>query len=127
MEGGQGRVIVACGNDVHHQDLEPGPMTRAIEPILEPARQRVCGCAAHLPVPAYVDLVVTSRLDEGTASVEEGELDDELDHDVATAFMACVGKLTAAVPRAHLEECGPAKATLTYPLHVDLAPPAAPE
>ena len=61
------------------QDVEPGVMTRAIEPALEPARQRVCSCAARLPVPAFVDLVVTSLPDEGRGSVEEGELDDELE------------------------------------------------
>jgi hypothetical protein len=122
MEGGQGRVVVICGSDVRRQDIEPGVMARAIEPILEPARLRVCACAAQLAVPAFVDLVVTSVPDDGRASVEEGELDDELDHDVATAFMACVGKLTTAVPRAHLDACGPGKATLKYPLRVDLAP-----
>ena len=122
VEGGQGRVVVVCGSDVRRQDVEPGVMTRAIEPALEPARQRVCSCAARLPVPAFVDLVVTSIPDEGRASVEEGELDDELDRELATAFMACVGKLTTAVPRAHLDACGPEKAMLKYPLRVDLAP-----
>jgi len=122
VQGGRGRVVVVCGSDVRRQDLEPGAMTRALEPILESARQRVCSCAARLPVPAYVDLVVTSVPDDGRGSVEEGELDDELDRELATAFMACVGKLTTAVPRAHLEACGPEKATLVYPLRVDLVP-----
>lgn len=120
VEGGQGRVVVVCDSEVRREDLEPGAMARAIEPILEPARQRVCACASRMPVPAFVDLVVTSLPDEGRASVEVGELDDELDHELATAFMACVGKLTTAVPRAHLPTCGPAKATLKYPLRVDL-------
>jgi hypothetical protein len=97
-------------------------MVRALEPVLEPARQRVCACAARMPVPAFVDLVVTSMPDEGRGSLETGELDDELDRDVATAFMACVGTLTAPVPKAHLEACGTEKATLVYPLRVDLVP-----
>lgn len=122
VEGGQGRVVVVCGSDVRRQDVEPGVMTHAIEPILEPARARVCSCAARMPVPAFVDLVVTSFPDEGRASVEEGELDDELDHDLATAFMACVGKVTAVIPRSHLDSCGPEKAVLSYPLRVDLLP-----
>lgn len=122
VEGGQGRVVVVCDSEVRREDLEPGAMARAIEPILEPARQRVCACAARMPVPAFVDLVVTSLPDEGRASVEVGELDDELDRELATAFMACVGKLTTSVPRAHLSTCGPAKATLKYPLRVDLVP-----
>ncbi|HEX3345269.1 MAG TPA: hypothetical protein VHS09_11885 [Polyangiaceae bacterium] len=122
VEGGHGRVIVVCHADVHHQDVEPGAMVRALEPVLEPARQRVCACAARMPVPAFVDLVVTSMPDEGRGSLETGELDDELDRDVATAFMACVGTLTAPVPKAHLEACGTEKATLVYPLRVDLVP-----
>jgi hypothetical protein len=122
VQGGQQRVVLVCGTDVRRQDLEPGTMTRAIEPILEPARQRVCSCAARMPVPAFVDLVVTSVPEDGRASVEVDELDDELDRDLATAFMACVGKLTTAVPRTHLEACGTEKATLKYPLRVDLVP-----
>jgi hypothetical protein len=122
VQGGQGRVVVVCGNDVRRQDVEPGAMTRALEPILEPARERVCACAARLPVPAFVDLVVTSAPDDGHASVEEGELDDELDRNLATAFMACVGRLTTAIPRTHVEACGSDKATLVYPLRVELVP-----
>jgi hypothetical protein len=120
--GGQARVVVVCDTEVRREDLVPGVMTRAIEPILEPARQKVCACAARMPVPAFVDLVVTSVPDEGRASVEVDEPDDELDRDVARAFMACVGKLTAVVPRAHVESCGAAKATLKYPVRVDLVP-----
>ena len=97
-------------------------MTRAIEPILEPARQRVCACAGRMPVPAFVDLVVTSVPDEGRASVAVDELDDELDRDLATAFAACIGTLSATVPRGHLDACGTAKAALKYPLRVDLVP-----
>jgi hypothetical protein len=122
MQGERGKVIITCGNDVNREDLEPGPLARAIEPMLEPGRQRVCACAARMPAPAFVDLVVTSLPDEGRASLEVGELDDELDHDVATAFKACVGQLATAVPRTHVDACGASKATLTYPLRVDLVP-----
>jgi hypothetical protein len=122
MQGDRGKVIVTCGTDVNREDLGPGPLARAIEPVLEPGRQRVCACAMRMPVPAFVDLVVTSSPDEGRASLEVGELDDELDHDVATAFKACVGQLTTAVPRTHIDACQAPKAILTYPLRVDLAP-----
>lgn len=122
MQSNRGKVIVTCGTDVNREDLVPGPLARAIEPMLEPGRQRVCACATRMPAPAFVDLVVTSSPDEGRASLEVGELDDELDHDVATAFKACVGQLTGAVPRAHVDACAAPKAILTYPLRVDLAP-----
>ena len=120
VEGGAGRVVVVCGSDVRRQDVEPGAMTRAIDPALEPARQRVCACAARLAVPAFVDLVVTSWPDEGRASVAPGELDDELDAELATPFMACVGTVKTAFAHAHADACGAEKATFVYPLRVDL-------
>jgi hypothetical protein len=113
-------VVVVCGSDVRRQDVEPGAMTRAIDPALEPARERVCACASRLTVPAFVDLVVTSWPDEGRASVAPGELDDELDADLATPFMACVGTVKTAFARSHADACGAEKATLVYPLRVDL-------
>jgi hypothetical protein len=122
MQSDRGKVIITCGTDVDREDLGPGPLSRAIEPMLEPGRQRVCACAMRMAAPAFVDLVVTSSPDEGRASLEVGELDDELDADVATAFKACVGQLTAAVPRTHVDACAAATSTLTYPLRVDLAP-----
>jgi len=121
VEGGQGRVVVVCGSDVRRQDLAPGAMTRAIEPILEPARARVCACAARMPVPAFVDLVVTSIPDEGSTSVEASEPDDELDREPATAFVACVGTVKTAITRAHTDICGAEKTIFKYPLRVDLA------
>ena len=120
VEGDHARVVVVCGNDVRRAELEPGPVTRAIEPILEPARARVCACAARLPVPAFVDLVVTTTPDDGRTSAEADEPDDELDREVATAFVACVGKVQTAITRAHAEACGTEKAIFKYPLRVDL-------
>jgi hypothetical protein len=120
VEGGAGRVVVVCGNDVRRQDVEPGAMTRAIDPALEPARERVCACAARMTVPAFVDLVVTSSPDEGRARVEPGELDDELDAELAAPFLACVGTVKTTFPRSHADACGADKATFVYPLRVDL-------
>jgi hypothetical protein len=120
VEGGAGRVVVVCGTDVRREDVEPGAMTRAIDPALGPARERVCACASRLAVPAFVDLVVTSWPDEGRASVVPGELDDELDADLATPFMACVGTVTTAFARSHADACGAEKARFVYPLRVDL-------
>jgi len=124
VAGGPGRVVVVCGNDVRRQAVVPGAMTRAIDAALEPARQRVCGCAAQLPPPAYVDLVVTSSPDEGRAKVEASEPDDELDPAIAPAFVACVGSLVTTFARLHADTCGTDDATFVYPLHVELAHPA---
>jgi hypothetical protein len=120
VAGGPGRVVVVCGSDVRRQAVEPGAMTRAIDPALEPARQRVCACAAKMPVPAFVDLVVTSSPDQGRARVEASEPDDELDPAVAPAFVACVGSLVATFARLHADTCGAGEATFVYPLHVEL-------
>jgi len=120
VAGGPGRVVVVCGNDVRRQAVEPGAMTRAIDPALEPARQRVCACAARMPVPAFVDLVVTSTPDQGRARVEASEPDDELDPAVAPAFVACVGSLVTTFARLHADTCGADEATFVYPLHVEL-------
>jgi hypothetical protein len=120
VAGGPGRVVVVCGSDVRRQAVESGPMTRAIDPALEPARQRVCSCAARLPLPAFVDLVVTSVPDEGHARVEASEPDEELDADVAAAFVACVGTLSTTFASSHADTCGAEKATYVYPLRVDL-------
>jgi hypothetical protein len=125
VAGGPGRVVVVCGNDVRRQAVEPGVMTQAIDSALEPARQRVCGCAARMPPPAYVDLVVTSSPDEGRARVEASEPDEELDPALAPAFVACVGSLTTTFARVHADTCGTDDATFVYPLHVELGRPGA--
>lgn len=121
MSGGPGRVVVVCGSDVRRASLDPVLMARAIDPALGPARERVCACASRMPAPEYVDLVVTSTPDDGRASVEASEPDEELDPALAPAFVACVGKLATTFPRAHAQACdGADKATFVYPLHVEL-------
>ena len=120
VAGGPGRVVVVCGSDVRRQDVEPGAMMRAIDPALEPARQRVCSCASRMPVPAFVDLVVTSSPDQGLAKVVASEPDDELDPAVAPAFVACVGSVVATFARMHADTCGTGEPTFVYPLHVEL-------
>jgi hypothetical protein len=97
-------------------------MARAIDPALEPARERVCSCMARLPPPAFVDLVLTSTPDEGHATVEASEPDEELDSALATAFVACVGRISATFAQSHAAACGTEKATLVYPFRVELAP-----
>jgi len=120
VEGGAGRVVVVCGSDVRRRDVEPGVMIRALDAALEPARERVCSCAGRMTVPAYVDLVVTSKPDDGQASVVASEPDDELDPALAAAFVACIGTLQMSIARSHADTCGSDKATFVYPLHVDL-------
>jgi hypothetical protein len=116
-----GSVIVTCPGDVRREPVKAGPITRAIDPALEPARRRVCDCAEKMAAPAFVDLKVTSAPDDGVASVEADVIDDELEQDSAKAFYACVGTLKVSYPRAHVDTCGGANPTFVYPLHVDLA------
>ena len=118
---GPGRVIVVCASDARREAVQVGPMTKAIDPALEPARQRVCSCAERMRAPAFVDLVVTSFPDEGRATVETGELDEELDPEVGREFYDCVGKLRTPFPPVHTDACGAEKTRYVYPLHVDLA------
>jgi hypothetical protein len=122
VTGGPGRIVVVCSNDVRREPIEPGAMVRAIEPALEPARQRVCSCMAALPPPAFVDLVVTSVPDEGRTTVEASEPDEELDSAVAPAFVACVGRVSTTFAQSHPTACGAEKATLVYPFRVELTP-----
>jgi hypothetical protein len=121
IEEGRARVVVVCGSDVRRQDIEPGPVARAIDPALEPARERVCACASRMPAPAFVDIEVTVVPDDGQASIKAAEPDDELDADQANAFAACIGTVKATIARSHTDACGPEKAILVYPLRVDLA------
>jgi hypothetical protein len=120
VEGGAGRVVAVCGSDVRRMDLEPGAMMRAIEVALEPGRARVCACARQMTAPPSVDLVVTSAPDEGRASVEPGEPDDEQDAELAAPFAACIGTVKVSFPRFHADTCGPDRVTFKYPLHVEL-------
>ncbi|HLK44328.1 MAG TPA: hypothetical protein VKT18_00005, partial [Acidimicrobiales bacterium] len=52
------QVLVVCGADVRRASIEAGAMTRALDPGLDAARERVCDCAAHMALPAFVDVVV---------------------------------------------------------------------
>jgi hypothetical protein len=114
--------VVVCSNDVRREPIDPPAMARAIDPALEPARQRVCSCMARMPPPAFVDLVVTSTPDEGRATIEASEPDDELDPAQAAAFVACVGRISATFAQSHGAACGTEKATLVYPFRVELTP-----
>jgi hypothetical protein len=119
-------VIVVCGSDVRRESLSRSPALRsAIAPALEPARQRVCACAARLPPPAFVDLVVTVIPGQGRASVEAnpgGETDEEVDPALGAPFVACVGTVVATSPRAHPAGIcdGALEGTLKFPMRVEL-------
>jgi hypothetical protein len=121
VEGGAGRVVAVCGGDVRRLDLEAGPMTRSIEAVLEPGRARVCACAARMAAPPYLDLVVTTSPDEGTATLEPGETDEEQDAELTAPFVACVGTVKASFPRSHADTCGQDRAVFKYPLRVELS------
>jgi hypothetical protein len=121
VTGGPGQVVVVCAGEVRREEVQPGPITRAIDPALEPARQRVCSCAERMPAPPSADLVVTSIPDDGVASVEPGELEEEVDAELGRAFFECVGKLRTRFPPTHSDACGAGKATFVYTLSVDLA------
>jgi hypothetical protein len=119
---GASSVVVACGADVRRESLSStriGP--RAIAPVLEPTRQRVCACAGRMPAPAFVDLVVTATPDEGRVSVQAGDPEDEGDPQLGPPFVACVGTVVATFAPLHAGDiCPGAKAVLSYPLRVEL-------
>ncbi len=99
VPAGDARVLVVCGNDIRREPIVVGAMSRAIDPGLESAHERVCTCASRMAAPQFVDLVVTAVPDEGRASVEASEPDGELDPGVASAFASCVGKIATSFPR----------------------------
>jgi hypothetical protein len=121
-----GSVIVVCGNEVRRELLSRSAALRAaIAPALEPARQRVCACAARQLPPPSVDLVITVMPARGRASVEgsvSGEADDEADP-ARAPFIACIGTVAASFPP--LQPAGACEtgveSTLKYPVHVELA------
>jgi hypothetical protein len=121
-----GSVIVVCGSDVRRELLSRSPALRgAIAPALEPARQRVCACAARQPPPAFVDLVVTATPGRGRATVEgslSAEADDDVDPALGAPFVACIGTVVATfppLPPAGVCD-GALEGTLKYPLRVEL-------
>lgn len=120
--GGSSSVVVTCGSDVRRQSLSSSrALSRAIAPALEPARERVCACASRMPVPAFVDLVVTAMPEEGRASVQASDPEDEADAERGPPFVACVGTVVATFsPSKASEVCPGAKAVFSYPLRVEL-------
>jgi hypothetical protein len=119
-----GRVIVVCGTDVRRERLaESADLARAIGAALDPARERVCACAAHMRPPPFVDLVLTVWPTDGRVRVESSDPVDEQDPAVGAPFLACVGATTSRASMPRLDVCnGPGEASLVYPVRVELAP-----
>ncbi|HTQ46452.1 MAG TPA: hypothetical protein VMI75_27035 [Polyangiaceae bacterium] len=121
VPAGDARVLVVCGNDVRREPIVVGAMSRAIDPGLESAHDRVCSCASRMAAPQFVDLVVTAVPDEGRAGVETSEPEGELDPGVAAAFASCVGKIATSFPRFAGGACpGGDKTTFVYSFDIDL-------
>jgi hypothetical protein len=107
-----------CPSDVRREPLDPqGPMAPALAPGLDPARERVCGCASRVPPPPFVDLVFTAKPEEGRVTVEAKD-DDELN----PAFVQCIGTVTANFARRPGAECEGGPATYVYPVRLELSP-----
>jgi hypothetical protein len=121
VPAGDARVLVVCGNDVRREPIVVGAMSRAIDPGLESAHQRVCTCASRMAAPPFVDLVVTAVPEEGRAGVETSEPEGEVDPGVASAFAACVGKIASRFDRFPGGGCpGGEKTTFVYSFDVEL-------
>lgn len=121
VPAGDARVLVVCGNDVRREPIVVGAMSRAIDPALESAHQRVCTCASRMAAPSFVDLVVTAVPEEGRAGVETSEPEGEVDPGVASAFAACVGKIASSFDRFPGGGCpGGEKTTFVYSFDVEL-------
>jgi hypothetical protein len=119
--GGDAQVVVVCPGDVQRRALdEKSAMVRALSPALDPARERVCACVGRVPVPAFVDLVLTAQPEEGRVTVRAGAGDD-LDPDHGPAFVACVGTVVATFEPLPSEACsGAGKASFVYPVRLEL-------
>jgi hypothetical protein len=124
MVGGGAQAVVMCPGDVRRAALDPkGPLAGALSPGLEPARERVCGCAERMHAPPFVDLVLTAKLDEGRVTVEAKGDDDELDPELGPPFVACVGTVTATFSPRHGPPCGSGTATsAVYPVRIEIGP-----
>jgi hypothetical protein len=121
VPAGDARVLVVCGNDVRREPIVVGAMSRAIDPGLESAHDRVCSCASRMAAPQFVDLVVTAVPDEGRGGVETSEPEGELDPGVASAFASCVGKIATSFPRFVGGACPDGgKTTFVYSFDIDL-------
>lgn len=119
--GGEAQVVVFCPGDVQRKPLDPsGPMAAALAPALDPARDRVCSCAARMQPPPAIDLVFTAKGREGRVTVEAKDDDDP---EGGAAFADCVGTPAATFAPAAADVCpAGAPATLVYPVRLELAP-----
>jgi hypothetical protein len=119
--GGDAQVVVVCANDVQRQALDSSSaIERALSPVLDPARERVCACVGRMPAPAFVDLVFTARPEEGRVTVQAGG-DDDLDPDLGPALVACIGTVVATFGPLPSEACSDAgKASFVYPVRLEL-------
>jgi len=121
VPAGDARVLVVCGNDVRREPIVVGAMSRALDPGLESAHERVCACASRMAAPQFVDLVVTAVPDDGRGGVETSEPEGELDPGVASAFASCVGKIATSFPRFTGGACpDEGKTTFVYSFDIDL-------
>ena len=120
--GGDSRIVVVCGNDVQRQPLEESSeMAQALFPALDPAQERVCSCTGRVRTPPFIDLVFTSKPDEGRVTARATP-DDDLDPDVGSAFIACIGVVTATFAPMRLGACAAGNASLIYPVRLELEP-----
>jgi hypothetical protein len=112
-----------CPDDVRREALDPaGPVAPALAPGLDPARERVCGCASRVAPPPFVDLVFTAKPSEGRVTVEAKD-DDDADPTLGPAFAACVGTVTASFSPLPAGGCsGAGAATYVYPVRLELSP-----
>jgi len=116
------RVVVVCGGDVRRAAFDgAGEIARAIAPALEPARERVCECASRVSPPPHVDLAVRTAPDEGRATVEITDPEEDLDPSLGPEFAACFGTVVTTFAPFHVDAClGGGNAILIYPVRVDL-------
>lgn len=123
--GGDARVVVVCASDVRREAFEEtSAIARALFPALDPAHDKVCACAGRLRAPDFVDLVFTANPEEGRVTVR-ADGGEDLDPELGAAFVACVGTVVATfapVPSRACPEAG--KASLVYPVRLDLGPDA---
>jgi len=117
-------VVVVCGSDVRREPLDgSGAIARAISPALERARERVCACAGRLQAPASLDLVVKSAPDEGRATVDASDLEDDMDPLLGPPFAACVGTVVVSYAPLHVDACPDhEKPVVVYPFQIDFPP-----
>jgi hypothetical protein len=116
------RVVIVCGGDVRREGFdETGEIARAITPALDPARERVCACASRATPPPHVDLSVRAIPDEGRATVEIADPEEDLDPTLGPEFAACFGTVVATFSPFHLAACAAGgNAIVIYPVRVDL-------